>query len=203
MRNLFCTQISPRCVWSDYWKYLNHCTFHAPPPLPPAALYPSTVPSKGDHLVEPGWWESCPHGGALVSQDILLLQRFQSSFSLWKKINFPILLQFLKQSSWPGYVERRQSSWKGWRWTRWLFFFKYIFFTWELQVADTCTMILKKFLADPMIPKPKSCLFTSWYSQPYTGGSYTAIGSGGTQVLLLIFHSCPLWCFLLIFLRQS
>ena len=33
-----------------------------------------------------------------------------------------------------------------------------------LQVADTCTMILKKFLADPMIPKPKSCLFTSWYS---------------------------------------
>ena len=92
------------------------------------ALYPSTVPSEGDHPVEPGWWESCPHGGALVSQDILLLQRFQSSFSLWKKINFPILLQFLKQSSWPGYVERRQSSWKGWRWTRWLFFFKYIFF---------------------------------------------------------------------------
>ena len=26
------------------------------------------------------------------------------------------------------------------------------------QVADTCTMILKKFLADPLIPKPKSCL---------------------------------------------
>ena len=25
-------------------------------------------------------------------------------------------------------------------------------------VADTCTMILKKFLADPLIPKPKSCL---------------------------------------------
>ena len=51
------------------------------------------------------------------------------------------------------------------------------------QVADTCTMILKKFLADPMIPKPKSCLFTSWYSQPYTGGSYSAIGNGGTQVI--------------------
>ena len=79
----------------------------------------------------------------------------------------------------------------------------HFFFIWELQVADTCTMILKKFLADPMIPKPKSCLFTSWYSQPYTGGSYTAIGSGGTQVLLLIFHSCPLWCFLLIYVRQS
>ena len=25
-------------------------------------------------------------------------------------------------------------------------------------VADTCTMILRKFLADPYIPKPKSCL---------------------------------------------
>ena len=25
-------------------------------------------------------------------------------------------------------------------------------------VADTCTMVLKKFLADPFIPKPKSCL---------------------------------------------
>jgi len=48
-------------------------------------------------------------------------------------------------------------------------------------VADTCTMILKKFLADPLIPKPKSCLFTSWYSQPYTGGSYTAIGTNGSQ----------------------
>jgi len=48
-------------------------------------------------------------------------------------------------------------------------------------VADTCTMILKKFLADPFIPKPKSCLFTSWFSQPYTGGSYSAIGTGGTQ----------------------
>jgi len=48
-------------------------------------------------------------------------------------------------------------------------------------VADACTMILKKFLADPFIPKPKSCLFTSWFSQPYTGGSYSAIGTGGTQ----------------------
>merc|ERR1719383_1007493 len=48
-------------------------------------------------------------------------------------------------------------------------------------VAETCTLILKKFLADPHIPKPKSCLFTSWGSQPYTGGSYTAIGKGGTQ----------------------
>merc|ERR1712127_134282 len=49
------------------------------------------------------------------------------------------------------------------------------------QVADTCTMILKKFLADPLIPKPKSCLFTSWHSQPYTGGSSPSIGTGGSQ----------------------
>lgn len=48
-------------------------------------------------------------------------------------------------------------------------------------VAEACTLILRKFLADPHIPKPKSCLFTSWGSQPYTGGSYTAIGVGGTQ----------------------
>jgi len=48
-------------------------------------------------------------------------------------------------------------------------------------VADTCTMILRKFLSDPHVPKPKSCLFTSWNSQPYSGGSYTAIGVGGSQ----------------------
>ena len=48
-------------------------------------------------------------------------------------------------------------------------------------VADACTMILSKFLADPHIPRPNSCVFTSWYSQPYSGGSYTAIGVGGTQ----------------------
>jgi len=48
-------------------------------------------------------------------------------------------------------------------------------------VADACTLILRKFLADPHVPKPKSCLFTSWGSQPYTGGSYTSIGNGGTQ----------------------
>jgi len=47
-------------------------------------------------------------------------------------------------------------------------------------VADTCTLILKKFLADPLIPKPKSCLFTSWFSQPYSRGFYTSIGTGGT-----------------------
>ena len=85
---------------------------------------------------------------------------------------------------------RSQSSWKGWRWIRW--FLKpspLVNVITIFQVADTCTMILKKFLADPMIPKPKSCLFTSWYSQPYTGGSYTAIGTGGTQVPdLFIYH---------------
>jgi len=48
-------------------------------------------------------------------------------------------------------------------------------------VADQCTNILRKFLGDPFIPKPKSCMFTSWHSQPYTLGSYTAIGLNGAQ----------------------
>ena len=48
-------------------------------------------------------------------------------------------------------------------------------------VAETCTAILKKFLADPYVPKPKSCVFTAWYSQPYSRGSYSSIGIGGQQ----------------------
>ncbi len=48
-------------------------------------------------------------------------------------------------------------------------------------VAETCTALIKKFLADPYVPKPKSCVFTAWHSQPYSRGSYTAIGVGGQQ----------------------
>lgn len=48
-------------------------------------------------------------------------------------------------------------------------------------VAETCTALIKKFLADPYVPKPKSCVFTAWFSQPYSRGSYTAIGIGGQQ----------------------
>jgi len=47
------------------------------------------------------------------------------------------------------------------------------------QVADVCTNILRKFLADPYVPKPKSCIFTAWHSQPYSLGSYTLLGVGG------------------------
>lgn len=48
-------------------------------------------------------------------------------------------------------------------------------------VADVCTDILRKFLKDPFIPKPKSCVCTSWNRQQYCRGSYTAIGIGGSQ----------------------
>jgi len=47
------------------------------------------------------------------------------------------------------------------------------------NVADVCTNILRKFLADPYVPKPKSCIFTAWHSQPYSLGSYTLLGVGG------------------------
>ncbi|KAG5895278.1 hypothetical protein JTB14_015144 [Gonioctena quinquepunctata] len=49
-------------------------------------------------------------------------------------------------------------------------------------IIDTCTTILRKFLNDPFIPKPKKCVCTSWNSQPYTRGSYTSIGVGSSQL---------------------
>lgn len=48
-------------------------------------------------------------------------------------------------------------------------------------VAETCTALLKKFLADPYVPKPKSCVFTAWHSQPFSRGSYSSIAVGGQQ----------------------
>ncbi|XP_074039194.1 spermine oxidase [Leptinotarsa decemlineata] len=49
-------------------------------------------------------------------------------------------------------------------------------------IIDTCTTILRKFLNDPFIPKPKKCVCTSWHSQQYTRGSYTAIAVGASQL---------------------
>ncbi|KAE8741464.1 hypothetical protein FOCC_FOCC013008 [Frankliniella occidentalis] len=49
------------------------------------------------------------------------------------------------------------------------------------EVAETCTDILRKFLNDPFVPKPRSCICTTWGSQPYTRGSYTAIAVGASQ----------------------
>ncbi|CAG9860988.1 unnamed protein product [Phyllotreta striolata] len=49
-------------------------------------------------------------------------------------------------------------------------------------IIDVCTSILRKFLNDPFIPKPKNCVCTSWHSQPYTKGSYTAIAVGASQI---------------------
>ncbi|KAK9884537.1 hypothetical protein WA026_007378 [Henosepilachna vigintioctopunctata] len=49
-------------------------------------------------------------------------------------------------------------------------------------VINVCTDILRKFLNDPFVPKPKRCVCTSWASQQYTQGSYTAIAVGASQV---------------------
>ncbi|XP_053693318.1 peroxisomal N(1)-acetyl-spermine/spermidine oxidase [Sabethes cyaneus] len=48
-------------------------------------------------------------------------------------------------------------------------------------VAEKCTEILRRFLRDPFIPKPKRCVCTSWQKQPYSRGSYTAIAVGASQ----------------------
>lgn len=49
------------------------------------------------------------------------------------------------------------------------------------QVAETCTQILRKFLNDPFVPKPKICICTHWHSEKFTRGSYTAIAVGSSQ----------------------
>ena len=49
------------------------------------------------------------------------------------------------------------------------------------EVAHVCTRILRCFLNDQFIPSPKSCIHTSWHSQPYTRGSYTAMAVGASQ----------------------
>ncbi|GLG96486.1 Protein anon-37Cs [Gryllus bimaculatus] len=49
------------------------------------------------------------------------------------------------------------------------------------EVAEKCTEILRKFLNDPFIPKPKTCICTSWRSQSFTQGSYTAMAVGASQ----------------------
>ena len=50
------------------------------------------------------------------------------------------------------------------------------------EVAETCTTILRRFLNDPFVPAPKGCTRTSWHSQPYTRGSYTAMAVGASQI---------------------
>ncbi|KAG8238977.1 hypothetical protein J437_LFUL013959 [Ladona fulva] len=46
------------------------------------------------------------------------------------------------------------------------------------RVAEKCTEILRKFLNDPFVPRPK---ITSWKNQKFTQGSYTSIAVGATQ----------------------
>nr|XP_018907030.1 PREDICTED: peroxisomal N(1)-acetyl-spermine/spermidine oxidase isoform X1 [Bemisia tabaci] len=49
------------------------------------------------------------------------------------------------------------------------------------EIGDTCTDILRKFLNDPFIPKPKLCVCSQWHSDKYSQGSYTAMAVGATQ----------------------
>ncbi|XP_041980141.1 spermine oxidase [Aricia agestis] len=49
------------------------------------------------------------------------------------------------------------------------------------EVGNVCTKILRKFLNDPFVPEPKTCVCTSWKNQPYSRGSYTAIAVGASQ----------------------
>lgn len=49
------------------------------------------------------------------------------------------------------------------------------------EVSEKCTEILRKFLKDPYVPKPKKCICTSWREQPYCRGSYTAMAIGSSQ----------------------
>ncbi|XP_011309619.1 peroxisomal N(1)-acetyl-spermine/spermidine oxidase [Fopius arisanus] len=50
------------------------------------------------------------------------------------------------------------------------------------EVSEVCTTILRKFLNDPFVPAPKGCICTSWHSQEYTRGSYTAMKVGASQL---------------------
>lgn len=50
------------------------------------------------------------------------------------------------------------------------------------EVADKCTSILRRFLNDPFVPVAKRCVRTSWYSQPFSRGSYTAMAVGAGQI---------------------
>ncbi|GAB0093068.1 peroxisomal N(1)-acetyl-spermine/spermidine oxidase [Sergentomyia squamirostris] len=49
------------------------------------------------------------------------------------------------------------------------------------EVAEKCTEILRKFLQDPYVPKPKRCICTSWRNQQFCRGSYTAMAVGASQ----------------------
>lgn len=51
-------------------------------------------------------------------------------------------------------------------------------------VAETCTELLRMFMGNPNIPKPRRILRSSWGSNPYIRGSYsfTRVGSSGGDV---------------------
>nr|XP_006815408.1 PREDICTED: peroxisomal N(1)-acetyl-spermine/spermidine oxidase-like [Saccoglossus kowalevskii] len=57
----------------------------------------------------------------------------------------------------------------------------------ESEVGITCTAILRKFFSRDDIPEPQKVNQTSWYSNPYTRGSYSyvAVGSSGDDIDIL------------------
>lgn len=48
------------------------------------------------------------------------------------------------------------------------------------QVAAVCTRLLSQHLNDPSVPRPRHTVCTSWYSQPFSRGSYTFLRVGST-----------------------
>jgi monoamine oxidase len=50
------------------------------------------------------------------------------------------------------------------------------------EVARVCTNILRRFLNDPFVPVPKTCIHTCWHSQSHTRGSYTSMAVGASQI---------------------
>ncbi|XP_075073281.1 peroxisomal N(1)-acetyl-spermine/spermidine oxidase [Mixophyes fleayi] len=57
----------------------------------------------------------------------------------------------------------------------------------DKEVLSTMTTLLRQFTGNPELPPPVSILRTKWYSQSYTGGSYSyvAVGSSGTDIEIL------------------
>ncbi|XP_063814692.1 peroxisomal N(1)-acetyl-spermine/spermidine oxidase-like [Pseudophryne corroboree] len=55
------------------------------------------------------------------------------------------------------------------------------------EILTTMTSLLRQFTGNPDLPPPISILRSQWYSQPYTGGSYShvAVGSTGKDIDIL------------------
>ncbi|PNF16248.1 hypothetical protein B7P43_G14571 [Cryptotermes secundus] len=117
---------------------------------------------QGGNIVLPSGYSSILKP---VSREILQGNVYNLSNTLYRKIySFSKLSEMLLL----GWISGREA--------------KYMETLTHDQVADTRTDILRKFLSDPFIPKPKLCICTSWHKQPYTRGSYTAMAVGASHL---------------------